>query len=234
MSGHSHWATIKHKKGAEDEKRGKIFSKMARIISITAKEGGNPEMNSKLRQAIEEARKVNMPKDNIERAIKKGTGEIKGDQLEEIAYEALGPENINLIIEIITDNKNRTLGEIKQILQKHNYKIADEGSVRWAFEKKGLLVIKIENNKEALELKAIEAGAEEIEEIDNFLEIQTRPEELDQEKKTLDVDTETSTLIWQAKEEIDVSQKVKISLEKLFEDLNDNDAIQEIYSNLRL
>lgn len=135
MSGHSHWASIKHKKGSEDAKRGKLFSKLSRLITVAAKEkGGDPESNPSLRTAIEKAKQFNMPKDNIERAIKRGTGELEGVQIEEITYEAYGPEGSALIIKCITDNKNRTLAEIKSILTKFEAKLAQTGSVKYMFE----------------------------------------------------------------------------------------------------
>lgn len=134
MSGHSHWAGIKHKKAANDAKRGKLFSKLGKMISLAAREkGGDQAMNPKLRLAIEKAQEANMPKENIERAIKRGTGELAGINLEEITLEIYGPEGIAILVEGITDNKNRTLSEIKKLLSVHNAKLATEGSVRWAF-----------------------------------------------------------------------------------------------------
>lgn len=137
MSGHSHWSSIKHKKGVTDARKGKVFSKMAKLISIAARKGGDPEMNATLRLAIEKAKSVNMPKENIQRAIKRGTGEDKEVRLEEVTYEAYGPNGTPLIIETITDNKNRTLSEIKNILNNHGAKLAGTGSVKYLFEKKG-------------------------------------------------------------------------------------------------
>ena len=190
MSGHSHFATIKHKKGIADAKRGKVFSKLARVITIAAKEkGADPETNAGLRMLIDQAKKVNMPKENIERAIKKGTGELAGDNLEEITIEAYGPEKTAIILEGITDNKNRAISEIKKILGVYNGKLATEGSVKWLFDKKGIIRITnnavpdgrqelgIKNNDE-LELKLIEAGAEDIKKEEEFWEIYTKPEEL--------------------------------------------------------
>jgi YebC/PmpR family DNA-binding regulatory protein len=136
MSGHSKWSKVKHQKAITDARKGKIFSKMAKMITIAARKGKDPEMNPSLRLAIEKARQVNMPNDNIQRAIKKGTGEDKSTQLEEIIYEAYGPNGTPIIIETITDNKNRTLSEIKHILNNHKSKLAQAGSVRYMFEKK--------------------------------------------------------------------------------------------------
>lgn len=138
MSGHSKWKTTKHHKAAVDAKRGKVFGKLAKIISVAAREkGGDPAMNPRLRIAIETAQKENMPKENIERAIKRGAGEGEGAKLEEIIFEIYGPEGVAIIVEAITDNKNRTLSEIKKMLSQHGAKLAQEGAVRWAFEKSG-------------------------------------------------------------------------------------------------
>jgi len=232
MSGHSHFRTIQHKKQAEDQKRGKIFSKFSRLISLAAKEGGDPETNFKLKQAIEAAKRFNMPKDNIERAIKRGTGEIEGEKLEEVVYEAFGPNGAVIIIEAITDNKNRTLGDIKQILQKHGGKLANEGSVKWLFEKKGIITIKGNQNKEELELIAIEAGAEETKWEGEFLEIHTKPEDLKKTKEALeqkDIEINSSSLGWIPKEE---KQEQGNACQKLFEDLLENESVQEVYSNI--
>ena len=237
MSGHSHAKTVARTKGAEDAKRSQAFSKMARLISVAAKEGGDPGSNSKLRVAIDQAKQVNMPKDNIERAIKRGTGELAGENLEEFVFEALGPGGIALIIEGITDNKNRSLGDVKQILNQYNGKLAGEGSVKWMFERKGAIIVNNEQgaiNKEQLELEAIEAGAEDIKEREDLIEIYTKPEELDQIKKNLEnkgIKIEAASLDWVPKEEIEANKE---SAQKLFEALDDNDAVQNIYSNIKL
>lgn len=179
MSGHSKWSTIKHKKAITDAKRGKVFSKISRLISVAAKEkGANPEDNPKLRMAIEKAREVNMPKDNVEKAIKKGSGQLEGVQMEEVLYEAYGSSGIALIIAGITDNKNRAVAEIRHILTKHNGKMAQVGSVKYMFDKEG-------------------EG-------------------------------------WKPKYPIEITdEKTKKQIEKLFDALDENDDIQEIYSNLK-
>ena len=179
MSGHSHWSSIKYKKQITDAKRGKIFSKAAKMIAIAARKGGDPEMNPDLRLAIEKAKAINMPNDNIERAIKKGTGKDKEGKLEKITYEAYGPSGTPLIIEVITDNRNRTLSEIKHILSNFGGKLAEAGSVKYLFEKK-------------------------------------------------DGD-------WIPKYSVEVTEiKLKEQLEKLFEALDENEDINEIYSNINL
>lgn len=241
MSGHSHWSTIKHKKGAADVARGQVFSKISKIISVAARDGGgDPNANSKLRMAVEKARSINMPSDNVERAIKRGTGEGEGTRLEEVMFEAYGPGKTAIIVEGITDNKNRTLGEVKQILNQHGGKLASEGSVRWLFEQNGIIALSRSKNekltKEDLELKTIEAGAENIAWNEDILEVYTKPEILEQTKKNLEsagMVVESTTLGWTPKDVVAVNEQERASLEKLFEDLDENDAVQEIYSNLK-
>lgn len=243
MSGHSHWKTVKRIKEAEDRKKAQIFSKLSRLISVAVREkGSSPETNSKLRLAIEEARSFNMPKGNIEKAIKKGAGELGGEKLESVLFEAYGPGGIAIIIEGITDNKNRTLSEIKQILNQNNGKLAGEGSVRWLFERKGCITLRITgqyeytNRKEELELKAIEAGAEDIYWHDDVLDVYTKIENLEKVKKNLEsqgVKVESASLDWVAKEQIQIDEKEKEACQKLFEALDENEAVQEIYSNLK-
>lgn len=243
MSGHSHARTIKHDKELTDQKRGQIFSKIARMISVAAKEGADPASNSKLRQALEEARSFNMPKSNIEKAIKRGEGTLEGEKLEEMNYEAFGPGGIAIITEAITDNKNRTLAEIKRILQKYNGKLAESGSVKWLFERKGVITINPNDQipmtkKEDLEMKAIEAGAEDIfwHKDENMLDLYTKTEDLEKVKESLNnqgIKIESTSLDWVAKDPIEVTQKDKETLEKLFEELSENDAVQDIYSNLK-
>lgn len=241
MSGHSHAKTIKHAKELTDKKKGQVFSKLSRIISVAAQEGGgNPETNSKLRMAIEEARSFNLPKDNIEKAIKRGTGELAGEKLEEVVFESFGPGGIAIIIEAITDNKNRTLGEVKQILNQGGGKLGGEGSVRWMFDRKGVITVDSKNSnlkKEDLELLVIEAGAEDIYWQEDLLDIYTKPEDLEKIKKTLEgkgIKIESASLGWVEKETIEVGKKEKESCQKLFEALNENEAVQDIYSNLKL
>lgn len=240
MSGHSHFKTVMHKKGAEDQKRGKIFSKLARMISVAAREGANPETNTKLRQALEEAKSFNLPRGNIERAIKKGTGELGEEKLEEINYEAFGPGGIAVIIEGITDNKNRTLSEIKQILKKYGGKLAESGSVRWLFERKGVITLSvITQDREDLELKAIEAGAEDIylHKTEDILDVYTKPEELEKIKKNLETQgfkIESTSLDWVSREQVEIPEEEKEKCEKFFEELSENDAVQDIYSNLKV
>lgn len=239
MSGHSHFKTVAATKNANDAKKGKIFSKMARVITIAVKEKGpDTSSNIQLKAAIEKAREFNMPKENIERAIKKGTGELAGETLEEVSFEAFGPGGIALIIEGITDNKNRTISEVKSTVGKFGGKMAGEGAVRWMFKRKGSIVAVAEGKaQEELELLAIEAGAQDIKKADGNLEIYTNPEDLDEVKKALEekgIKLESISLDWVPDEEVTTNNQEKESAKKLFEALDENDAVNDIYSNLKI
>lgn len=242
MSGHSHAKNIAHQKAATDQKRGQAFSKLVRLITIAVREGGsNPETNSKLRTALDRAKYFNLPGDNIERAIKQASGGLAGKELNEFAFEAFGPAGIALIIEGITDNKNRILGEIKQILNQHAGKLAQEGSVRWLFERRGAIGADLSEqagaeNKESLESKAIEAGADDLWWSDNFLEIQVKPENLQSLKSALEasgVKISSASIDWIAKEEVVVEEKDRVLAEKLLSRLDQNPDVQDVFSNLK-
>jgi YebC/PmpR family DNA-binding regulatory protein len=235
MSGHSHWSSIKHKKGAADEKRSKAFSKISQLISVAAREGGGElNFNPKLKMAVEKARSFNMPADRIEKAIKKGTGEIEGMNLEEVTFEAYGPGGVAIIIEGITDNKNRSLGKIKEILNKNGGKLADEGSVRWMFERKGRISLSPEDKKDQIELLIIESGAEDFKEEEEFLNVYTKAEKLEEVKNNLEknVEIDSFSLDWVPKETIEIGDKEKDKCQDLFESLDEEDMVQDIYSNL--
>lgn len=243
MSGHSHAKTIRHQKEITDKKRGQIFSKMARVISIATREGGtNPETNPKLRLAIETAKKWNMSKENIGRAIKRGAGELTGEKLEEVLFEAYGPSKVAILIEGITDNRNRALSEIKKILEQNKGKLVAPGSVKWMFERKGCITINIKNQISNIkrgdwEMMAIEAGAEDISWSDDVLDIYVKIEDLEKVKKNLEekgIKIDSSSLDWVAKEEIEVKEGEKKACQKLFEVLDESDEVQEIYSNIKL
>lgn len=239
MSGHSKWSKIKHKKGILDAKKGKIFSKLARSISITARAGGSdPNFNPSLRLAIEQARSSNMPGDNIEKAIKKATGQDQ-EKLEELFIEAYGPGGVALLIETITDNKNRTINELKTLLIKYGGKAAAEGSVLWLFKKFGKIIIfSPQLKQEDLELLAIEAGAQDIKkEIINqeikFV-ILTKPEELEIIRTKL----KQNNLIFEsvgfdfiAQTTVSLNKEQKNKLKLLIKNLGEHEDIQEIYSN---
>jgi len=237
MSGHSHAKTVAATKNANDAKKGKIFSKWGRVITMAAKEnGGDIATNAKLKTVIEQAKRFNMPKENIERSIKKGAGELAGESLEEVSFEGFGPGGVAIIMEGITDNKNRTLGEVKGILGQYEGKMAGEGAIRWMFERKGVILVEKKDlpaQAGDLESLAIEAGADDIREN----AIYTKPEDLETVKKTLEIsglNIESAALQWVPKEEIEVSEKEKTRAHALFEALDENDAIQEIYSNMKV
>jgi len=242
MSGHSHFRKIKHQKALTDSKKSQCFSKMAREITVAARAGADPEFNSKLRLAIEKAKSINMPTENIEKAIKRGVEGSAAEKLDEVLFEAYGPGGIAIIIEGITDNKNRALNEIRQILQENGGKLVGEGAVKWLFERKGCMTInskfQIPNSKtkEELELMAIEAGAEDVYWHDDELDVYTKLEELEKVKKSLEekgLKIESTSLDWVAKERLEVEEKDRAICQKLFEALDENDAVQEIYSNLK-
>jgi YebC/PmpR family DNA-binding regulatory protein len=237
MSGHSHAKTIMATKTANDAKKGKIFSKYGRLITIAAKDGGDPTKNMKLKAAIEQAKQFNTPKENIERAIKKGTGELASESLEEVSYEGFGPGGIALIINGITDNSNRTLGEIKTTLNQNGGKMAGEGAVRWMFDRKGVITVALNGKtKEELELMAIELGAEDVSSRENMVDIYTKPEEFETVKKALEekqIKIESSSIDMIAKEEVVLSEKEKEAAQRLFEALDENDAVNDIYSNIK-
>jgi YebC/PmpR family DNA-binding regulatory protein len=244
MSGHSHAKTIKHQKNLTDQKRGQMFSKMARVISVAVKEGGpNSTTNSKLKMVMEEAKRMNMPKENVDRAVQKASGGDSAEVLEEVSYEAYGPAGIAVIIEGITDNKNKALGEVRQILNQNGGKFVGEGAVKWMFQRKGCISVDLntqaENlkDKENLEMLVIEAGAEDIKwPEEEILDIYTQIETLETVKQALEkqgLKIESASLDWVAKEEISVDEGQKASCQKLFDALDESDSVQNVYSNLK-
>ena len=237
MSGHSHFHNIKIKKGAEDAKRSKTFSRLSREISIAAKDGGSDlTFNAKLRSAVEKAKSMNMPADSIEKAVKKGSGELEGFSYEEFLMEAYGPGGTAFIIEGITDNKNRSFNEIKLTITQRGGKPVNEGGIKWMFEKKGVIAIDASNkNKEEAELIAIEAGADDIDWHENILYLYTKPEGLEKTKKTLEekrMKIESGNLEWVPKENVSITDEIKEKNQKLFEALDENDDVQNIYTNI--
>ncbi len=241
MSGHSHAKTVRSVKEANAKKRSQMFSKIARLISVAVREGGpNPETNSKLRLAIEMAKQVNMPKENIERIINKESGETSTENLEEFLFEAYGPGGIAILIEGITDNKNRALGEIRQTLNQNNGKLVAEGAVKWMFERKGCIAIDLKSQnllkKEDLEMIVIEAGAEDFYWHQDFLDVYTKIEDSEKVKEFLEkegIKIESVSLDWVPKERVEVDESIKKASQKLFEALDDLDSVQEVYSNLK-
>ena len=237
MSGHSHSKKIKHEKDATDAQRSKMFSKLAKEITLASRDGTDPAINSRLRVAMERARSFNMPKDNVERAVKRATGEGgQNAQLQEMLLEAYGPGGVAILISVITDNKNRTLSEIKQTLASHQGKPVEGGAVRWMFEQKGVLTIPQSSPKEELELLAIEAGAQDLFwNEDGSLDVYTAPADLETVKKALEEKgrvSESATLDWMPKEPLKAAEKVSSANQKLFDALNEQEDVQDVYSNL--
>lgn len=238
MSGHSKWSQIKHKKAATDAKKGQIFSKISKMISLAVKKGADPEANPALRLAIEKAKSVNMPNENIQRAIEKGIGKGKENLLEELTIESFGTGGVAIIVEAITDNKNRALAEIKNILSKYNGRLAETGSVRWMFKRQGEIniVYPEKSSKEDLELRAIDSGAEDINfKENNILEVLVKPEELEKVKNNLKekgIEAESSGVIWTPNQIIEIDEKTRQDIDKLFEELDGQEDVDEIYSNV--
>ncbi len=245
MAGHSHAKKVRKLKEADAKRRSQIFSKMARLIEVAVRQGGpNPETNPKLKVAIETAKSYNVPMENIERAIKRASGEEEKEKLEEISFEIIGGQGVGIIVEGITENKNRALNELKQTLNRFGMKLASEGSVKWMFERKGCISCDLEKqdqewkDKEKLEMAAIECGAEDLYwEEDNVLDIYVDPKDLDATKKALTergIKVDSATLDWKPKERIEVSEKEKETYLKFFEALDETDFVQDIYSNLKI
>jgi YebC/PmpR family DNA-binding regulatory protein len=236
MSGHSKWASIKHKKGAADAKRGKIFSRLNKEITVAARlGGGDPSGNPRLRAAIQAAKAENMPKDNIERAIKKGTGELEGASYEECNYEAYGPGGVAIMIDCLTDNKNRTVAEVKHLFERHGGNLGEPGCVSWIFEKKGLIVFERDSVEEERLLDlALEAGAEDIKEEATQFEILTDPSDFESVKKAFDREGLSYTIA-----EVSMIPQNTVSLEgrdaermlNLIETLEEHDDINHVYAN---
>ncbi len=237
MSGHSKWSTIKRKKGANDARRGKIFTRLIKEITVAARGGGgDPEGNPRLRSAIATAKTENMPKDNIARAIKKGTGEIAGEVYDEILYEGYGPGGVAVLVECMTDNRNRTVADVRHYFTKSNGNLGESGCVAWMFEKKGLILVDKEGvSEEELMDHALEVGAEDIIEEEEEFQILTAPEELDDVRAGLE---EVGVAFLEAsvsmipKNTVDVvDEKVARSLLKLLENLEDHDDVQSVHAN---
>ncbi|MBN1326010.1 YebC/PmpR family DNA-binding transcriptional regulator [Candidatus Falkowbacteria bacterium] len=241
MSGHSKWATTKRQKAVTDAKRANLFTKLGKGITVAAREkGGDPATNFSLRLAIERARTANMPKENIERAIKRGTGEIKGEIIEELLYEGFGPGGITLIIKCLSDNKNRTASEIKHVLAAHGGSLAGKNAVMWQYELKGVIRIlkeKLEGkNLDELELKIIDLGAQEIIKEEDSLLIYTKLEDLQKVNKGLEdieLTPDYAEIEYIAKEKIAVDPTTQEKNEELFEALDEMEDVDNYFSNIK-
>lgn len=236
MAGHSKWANIKHKKKKEDRRRGKLFSKLSKKITIAAREGGgDPEYNSNLRMYIDKAKQNNMPKDNIERAIKKGTGELPGVTYEDAVYEGYGPNGVALYIEVTTDNTNRTVGKLRHILSEYDGNMGEDGSVAWMFDRKGLIyILKEVIGEEEVTNKAIEAGVEDIEIEDDFYLLYCNPrsfhEVMDSFKES-NINIDNSELAMIPKNTIKLDEDNAKKILNLIDELEDHDDVQNVYAN---
>ena len=235
MSGHNKWSTIKHKKGAADAKRGKVFTKIIKELSVAAKLGGaDPAANPRLRTAIDKAKAENMPKENIERAIKKGAGGLEGVTYEEIVYEGYGPGGAAVLVEVLTDNRNRSVSEVRSIFSKSNGNMGEAGCVSWIFSKKGIIGYDKSINFDRLFEAALEAGAEDVTEQDDCYEVTTEPSSFIEVRETLATQgfkhtVAAITMIPQT--QVKLEGKQAESMLKLMDKLEDCDDVQDVYAN---
>jgi YebC/PmpR family DNA-binding regulatory protein len=237
MSGHSHWAGIKYKKAAADAKRGKIWSKISRMIIVAAKNGGgDPSSNLPLRYAVDKAKAANMPKDTIEKAIKKGTGELEGVSFEEVLYEGYGPNGVAIMVEALTDNRNRTTPEVKRIFERNGGSMGNSGCVNWMFDKKGLITVATASvNEEQLLEIALGAGADDMQIVGDVFEITCEPGAYEELKRTLqerEIATEVAEISMVPQNTIAINdEQTAKKIISLMEAIEDHDDVQNAYSN---
>jgi YebC/PmpR family DNA-binding regulatory protein len=236
MSGHSKWSTIKHKKGAADAKRGKIFTKLIKEITVAARTGGgDPGGNPRLRSAIAAAKAENMPKDNIDRAIKKGTGELPGVSYEEATFEGYGPGGVAILVEILTDNRKRTVADIRHIFSKNAGNLGEAGCVAWMFDKKGLMLFDKQGvDEEKLINAALEAGATDVQEREKEFEVTTTPTEFEQVKKKLEesgLPSSYGEITMVPQSTVRLTGKEAHQMLRLMESLEDSEDVQHVYAN---
>ena len=236
MAGHSKWSNIRHRKGAQDSKRGKIFTKIIKEITVATRlHGGDQESNPRLRKAVTNARSNNIPQDNIARAIKKGTGELEGVSYEEMLYECYGPSGIAILIEVITDNKNRTVSELRHILNKNNGNLAEPGSVAWMFDRKGeILISDFSGDEEKLFDDIINSGADDIEKIENGYLVTTDQSELLNAKDALEKkghNIKSADVIMVPKSTQEVNEEDQEKIIDLMETIDNHDDVNQVYSN---
>jgi YebC/PmpR family DNA-binding regulatory protein len=237
MSGHSKWHTIKHKKGALDAKRGKLFTKLIKEITVAARAGGSGDINTnaRLRKAVNDAKAGNMPNDTIERAIKRGTGELEGVNYEEITYEGYGPAGVAVLLEVMTDNRNRTVSEVRHLFSKNGGNLGESGSVAWMFHKKGSILVSRDarSEDELLEI-ALNAGAEDMKSDEDSYEIITAPEDFDavlEAVKAAGVEPLSAEVSMLPQNYIHIEGKDAAQMLKLYEALDDHDDVQKVYAN---
>jgi YebC/PmpR family DNA-binding regulatory protein len=236
MSGHSKWASIKHKKAIVDSRRGAAFTKLARAITVAAREGGgDPEMNAALGNAVQKARDASMPKDNIERAIARGTGAgADANAIETILYEGYGPGGVALLIEALTDNRNRTSADVRHLLSKHGGSLGEPGSVAYLFDKQGVIVVDAERWDEDDLMVAIDAGAEDIQQDDDVFEILTAPTDLRPVRAALEeagIEVQAADLTQRPKTRVPVEEDQAVRLMRLIDALEDNDDVGDVHAN---
>lgn len=237
MAGHNKWSTIKNKKGKEDAKRGKVFTKLARMIIVAAREGGiDPEYNSSLKTAIEKAKAENMPNDNIERALKKAAGDADSDNFEEVIYEGYGPEGTAVLVSCLTDNRNRTAADVRHAFDKYGGNLGQTGSVSYMFERKGLLVLDGEKlDEEEFMMEALEAGAEDFTSEDGIFEVVTATDDFSSVRDTLSTaghEFLKAELYYLPSNYNDINSEENIkNMEKMIDALEDNDDVQDVYHN---
>ena len=235
MSGHNKWSTIKHKKGAADAKRGKVFTKIIKELTVAAKMGGaDPDANPRLRTAIDKAKSENMPKDNIERAVKKGSGGLDGVNYEETTYEGYGPGGVAVLVEVMTDNRNRTVSDVRSIFSKCNGNMGEAGCVAWLFDKKGLIVYSKDIDFDSLFEAALEVGADDVSAEEGQIEVVTDPSTFIEVREALEkagfkYESAEVTMIPQTMVKLDGKQAE--SMLKLMDRLEDNDDVQNVYAN---
>lgn len=241
MSGHSKWSTIKHKKARTDEKKGKEYTKLAKEIIIAARSGGgDPDANSKLKLAIQNAKAVNMPNENITRAIKKGTGEVESDVIEELTYEGYAPGGVAIMLAIATDNRNRTASDIRHLFAKNNGNLGENGCVGYMFERVGLLTIKRENLKMDMDdfmLQALETGADDVREDEEEIEVITSPDAFMTVKEALEtiVALEEADVVMMPNNTVDINDEVMAArILRLIDVLEDHDDVQNVYANFNI
>ncbi|OGQ81176.1 MAG: transcriptional regulator [Deltaproteobacteria bacterium RIFCSPLOWO2_12_FULL_60_19] len=236
MSGHSKWSSIKHKKAAKDQKRGKLFTKLIKEITVAARMGGGDiNGNPRLRSAVLTAKGASMPNDNIDRAIKKGTGELEGVTYEEVQYEGYGPGGAAIMVQVLTDNKNRTVQEIRRLFEKHGGNLGQTGCVAWMFDKKGLITVeKSQAEEDRLFSLALDVGAEDVREEEGIFEILTQPEDFHKVRDVLErekIATATAQVTMLPKNTVTVDAKHAEQILKLTEELEDHDDVQSVSAN---
>ena len=238
MSGHSKWSTIKRKKGKADAQRGKLFGKINRVISVAARNGGDPEMNVDLRNAIQYAKENNMPNETIERAIKKGTGEIEGVTYEDVTYEGYGPGGVAVLIKVLTDNRNRTVSEIRRIFSKHGGNLGSSGCVAWIFTRRAYFSFDKEKvDQDTLLDMALDIGAEDIETDDKNIEVTLNPTDFDKFKKLLSdnqIEYSVAEITMIPQTTVDLEGKKAEQMLSLMEQLEDHDDVQNVYGNFNI